>query len=76
MLRLLSTPRQLVLSVVLVCGLLFISSSSSLSSSLVSAEEEEASFSLRAVPGDERYQRRKTWDAFGFLMMSKYKYNG
>lgn len=72
MLRLLSTPRQLVLSVVLVCGLLFISSSSSLSSSLVSAEED-ASLSLRAVPGDERYQRRKTWDAFGFLMMSKYK---
>ena len=75
MLRLLSTPRQLVLSVVVVCGLLFISSSSSssLSSSLVSAEEEDASLSLRAVPGDERYQRRKTWDAFGFLMMSKYK---
>jgi hypothetical protein len=68
MLRLLSTPRQLVLSVVLVCGLLLISSSSS--SSLVSAEEE--ALSLRAVPGDERYQRRKTWDAFGFLMMSKY----
>ena len=75
MLRLLSTPRQLVLSMVLVvCGLLFISSSSSLpSSSVVSAEEEVASLSLRAVPGDERYQRRKTWDAFGFLMMSKYK---
>ena len=72
MLRLLSTPRQLVLSVVLVCGLLFISSSSSLSSALVSAEED-ALLSLRAVPGDERYQRRKTWDAFGFLMMSKYK---
>ena len=75
MLRLLSTPRQLVLSVVVVCGLLFISSSSSSSlssSSLVSAEED-ASLSLRAVPGDERYQRRKTWDAFGFLMMSKYK---
>jgi hypothetical protein len=70
MMRLLSTPRQLVLSVVLVCGLLFISSSSS-SSSLVSAEEE--TLSLRSVPGDERYQRRKTWDAFGFLMMSKYK---
>jgi len=70
MLRLLSTPRQMVLSIVLVCSLLFISSSSSSSSSsLVFVSAEEETLSLRTVPGDERYQRRKTWDAFGFLMM-------
>jgi hypothetical protein len=53
---------------------LFISSSSSSSSlsSLVLVSAEEETLSLRTVPGDERYQRRKTWDAFGFLMMSKY----
>jgi len=71
--RLLS-PRRLILSLIL-CGV-FLSSSSRLP--VVSAEETSSStlssshVSTSAAappPGDERYQRRETWDLFGFIMM-------
>lgn len=61
----LSSPCQLVISTLLL-GLF-------LSSPIVAEISAGETFSstLISAPGDERHQRRETWDLFGFLMMGK-----
>merc|ERR1712238_652600 len=60
----LSSPCQLVISTLLL-GLF-------LSSPIVAEISAGETFSstLISAPGDERHQRRETWDLFGFLMMA------
>jgi len=61
----LSSPCQLVISTLLLG--VFLSSPSTVAE--ISAGETFSS-TLISAPGDERHQRRETWDLFGFLMMA------